>query len=821
VAILTDGRLLGAGRRMRERADEIRTLLRNLSFWPRVTFIDFGGDGELSALAAAHELRVIKPEDAPMAISDLALHGGGDARASAAAAGHTELVGDARAWAAACALTPHSMSDRTALTLRRKLGLNASPWVIEHLRERAASSAGGMSWSLSHRRPLLAWLAEVEELPGSGKALPPGSLLARALAAWDEILQEREAEQRRLAGERDHVWDKSPERLEVEIERGFLHLWDDPKHAAARLYDLFCHHPSRVIRDHMRDLAPRECKGHGEDVIVLPWSLAKQSSRTQVVLREMGFGAKVEGLPGHRHLRPGRLWLALGLCLGLLLGAGTAVVKRLWNQPEPHPVLELGDISALPDKGYASLGSEPHIERDGSRWWPLDTGALWSRDSMRRRVDSNQTVHVGWKPRELPCVEIKGRVEIRRCTSDGRAPVTTPTRWSFAVIAKQYERMAQSVASELLDSGTVDGVFLLDAPFDYPPEAFHALARPLPDGASDQLLMVLPEPWPDVSSCRGNVVVLSIDDLGRLRGILDFTKGAEATLRDRLRATGALAQLRDRKGNLADFKVRGLGECGAPGQPCCDGGDGARGYCDGAESECKNDVCVAAAPDSNDPRAKDDPCTPGERRCAGGDAVMACRRDGTGQERQACALGEACTDGACQPVTGALLRFEPLDAWDNRLWQRRKLHVQCTANHSEPAVIPPTDKVWDLAKRHTAPVELSLTDVQLGAHIGVTCALTETLGPSRLKTLSTSKQTHTLASDQTGPHELLLRLSATENPQRNQATTQQSDVTREGVATEGEAPEDDAPEEGDRSLRRRDRTALRVRYTIRPQFGRR
>lgn len=594
VAILTDGRLMRATHRALDRSAGLHELLRDLSFWPRVTFIDFSR-GRLGAIVEPHGLRVIAPQDAPAAVSELAE--GSDRPA------YSRLVGDARVWAAACALSPRPVDDPTALRLRQMLGLTVSPWAIETLRERADHSAGGMSWSCRGRAALMSWLLDAEELPDRGLP-PPESLLARIVAAWDRLLVERE----RALRARDPAWQGSPEQDVLRMQRAFVHLWDRPDEATSTLYGLFAGRLRAAIHHHLSELAPRECADH-PDSIPLPWLLQHQRRETQVMLAEMGLGARAR-LGGRRSLpRPGRLMLALSLCAGLAAGGIYGMVEEYTSRMMQQPSLS---EEALPGGAKPFFHDEPSPEHGR---WRVSAYSPWFPEVIERDAMPGQDYTLSGVAQSLDCRERGRGYQVLRCCQGKAAPAPAPgttlaTRWSFAVLP--FHRGAADLADLLLCSGSADAVYLV------------APMQPMPDWAtwsdgvrgSSQLLVVSDAKPETLGTYRGRAVVISTRQWQELLDVTEF-EGA-ATLAEREPKLEPLA------GDTADFMVQGMGACGDRGQPCCSPENGLE-FCKLGQDCDQRGVCVDA-------------------RVCGPEAVR-------------CDLGEVCQDGACHGIESAEVRF--------------------------------------------------------------------------------------------------------------------------------------------------------------------
>lgn len=606
VAVLTDGRLMQTAYRARDRGEDLRNLLRNLSFWPRVTFLAFGRDrARLASMVEPHGMRVIQPQDAAAAISDLA--------GSSERGGYERLVGDARVWAASCALSPRPVDDPTALTLRRMLGLEVSPWAIETLRQNADSNAGGLSWSNGSRASLLAWLLDAEHLP-ERCAPPPSSLLARIIAAWDRLLDERKRVQQQSA----EWWPGClPESL-LRMERGLLHLWDHPDEAAADLYELFHDHRLRpIIHHHLAQLAPREGADHPHS-IPLPWSLRDRRRETQVMLAEMGLGSRA-GLAGRRSLpRPGRLLLAIGLCLGAFLGSSGAIVEERLTRL-PH-------APALRDDWPRDSEKPPFVSRtvkDG--YWEIRAWTPWSEQPVEVDVPAEMDYRLSGSPTELPCVDEQDGMELRRCCPGEALNRPFQDRWSLAVM--RPHPLASDLADELLCSGSVDAVYLLAEGAPYPDWSMWGHAQ------QDSQLLVLAESEPEsLGQYPGSAVVVSLDNLAALLTVTNFGKqGERASLADRRDRLEPIA------GDLAGFEVQSMGACGDEGQRCCAPPERIDLFVCNEALMCISGKCVRQ------------PCSPGETRCEGS-AVMECNAAGTEEMARPCAEGEVCQSGACVPA---------------------------------------------------------------------------------------------------------------------------------------------------------------------------
>ncbi|MCB9535441.1 MAG: hypothetical protein H6704_04185 [Myxococcales bacterium] len=311
VAILTDGRLLEKRLALDAHRVGVRALLRTLSNWPRLTFVDFAeGAHNLAAHLTPWALSVCAPEGLPPFLGD----------ATGRRPADDVLEGAERAWAAVCALPGRAVDEATALHLRQALDLGASPWALARLRAAAPGPGGRLAWGDADRARLLRWLRDAEAwAPGASPSRH--SLLARALDAWDAVYAAEDAARR--ADEPTPPWVDTPAEHRLRADRALLDLWRDPDAAVETLYRAAEGPAGPAIRRHLARFAPWE---HGDrpGCVALPWRLADRPLTVRVMLRALDFGAAADLKLKATLARPGRLGLALGLCLGTAVGAFAA-----------------------------------------------------------------------------------------------------------------------------------------------------------------------------------------------------------------------------------------------------------------------------------------------------------------------------------------------------------------------------------------------------------------------------------------------------------------------------------------------------------------
>lgn len=664
VAILTDGRMLSLAHRARNRRGDIENLLRTLSYWPRITFIDFGSD-RLTPLCQNHGLRVIKPQDAACAISELT-------EVYERPIEYDALVGDARVWLAACALSPSALPERAALAVRRELALDVSPWQIGQMRDHARDDAGRMGFTVAQRAAHLAWLLSAEDVPTRSDRLPRTSLLRRIVQAWERVLGERAQGQARALEKRGMPWAGCAAERALAIDRACIQLWAYPDQAAVRLYRLYNadEHGARAsIRAHLAHLGGRERLG-ADDIIALPWPSATLRRSTRVILHDMGLGCAGAAPARMSMPAPGHVWLALGLCAGLLVGAVTALIEQWTPPPKPPPVF-VDDVAAP-------------AEVPGNAFQRIDTDRLVAEVAIpgmapvQQAVQRGDKVTVNWQSETMRCEEQVGRTTLMRCPQgpEGRQR----ENWSFAILAVEYDGQAENIARELLSSGSVDGVYRASSAEAMDDIPLAQLARSVQKGAPDQLLIVAARAPASIGEYRGVYVVIGSDQLGLLSGVTDDYEGWRTLKQTR-------ARLDALHGVTSNFRVRGTGPCGGRGQRCCtEPEEGCTGVlqcnegqcmepeCTHPGSECQGDVAVTCTEELTLEREQCDPsevcelgaclprqCRPDTLRClAKGTEYKRCLRNGTAwSEREQCPSGSLCDSGAigCQPLAGAVVQF--------------------------------------------------------------------------------------------------------------------------------------------------------------------
>ena len=309
VCILTDGRLLG--HRMEHADTHLPTaaLLRSLSHWPHLAFVD-GGTGALALLLAPFNLLLLAPQDLPTFLSGQSLAAGREV----VPVPNGAVDGDLRAWAAVLALAPFPVDDELAHAARTQLRLNVSAWRIEEVRKLAQPHGVRFAFSPPLRSSLLRWLLQAE---GIGK----GSLYARALGLWRSVLSATEHER-----EKSHAtqpWHDTPAQRRLQLDRALLDLWDDPQQAAIELHRLSGAGLAEEIRRLLGEYGPR---GAAPPLIALPWRWQGLDAQARLLLSRLGLGGLTEDHVGLR--RPARYPLAVA-------ALGTAALAAVFHAAKP------------------------------------------------------------------------------------------------------------------------------------------------------------------------------------------------------------------------------------------------------------------------------------------------------------------------------------------------------------------------------------------------------------------------------------------------------------------------------------------------------
>ena len=452
VLVLTDGAELELALDRRDTAGPSKALLRELSSWPGLVFVDFG-EGRVARLLASFDLQVLQPTEV------IAYLGQPESPRRVAPPGADDLV----AWCAAAALNPGPQDDASLLALRSALGLRVSSWHLGSVRAEARVGGENFRWPTPVRQALLRWLVTAED------PRKDDGLLRRAAKIWCERLDE-EAETR-TQEESQHPWAETEAARRLELSRALVQLFVAPEPAIEALYRLHKGGLAGPIGRQAAWLHPRGVARLGPEQVLLPWSLHEVSADHQKWLDEMGFVPDGQ-LDGAERAPPGRLWLALGLAVGLGVASGlSAVATGLF------------------------IGPGPLFVPDGHRITETAGGRVASTPRFTARLASpGADSELAWSQQRRPCVEpIAGKdAMLVRCgpTKTSTFAVSGDDR-RYAAVAAPPTLEALKLAGRLVSAGTAGQVIVAQKWWRHT-AAFHFF-----EGAEgrqkDQLVVLGPE----------------------------------------------------------------------------------------------------------------------------------------------------------------------------------------------------------------------------------------------------------------------------------------------------------------------------------------
>lgn len=531
VAIFTDGRLLEELYGSHHFRPRIHALLRDLSRWPRVAFVDFSAaspsPSPLQAIVVRHDLDVVTPQNLPSFFQQL--------HSTSEEAQPFSRPGDYEAWAAACALSPASIDEATAFKLLKSLKLSCSPFAISALSHEAPGSPGRMQWPNAVRVRRVNWLLSAERgapIPAvvhsdnDGSDMPPvvdEALFYRALVFWEEQFASGARSRETASGLIS--WRNTLAEQHLRMERALLGLFrPNPAEAIHELYVLGAGPWREEIRQNLAMLTARG-REVADDCIELPWDWDSLSAQERVMLDRLGFGR----VPGWLSLRrPGRLWLGLALCAGL--GAGMIVAAvRSPARPSTGPPAMIS-LGVVPKTAIESMERRP----DGL--WTATVGIPGRLASVV--CPAGASVQVSYDVKTSPCVESLGAaVEIWRCGRKARSALALDQGigHSAAWVATElpHESEAEELALDLLDSGSAHVVLV--GPLDSASSAIPRIAGFEGRLSSKEQLVVLTLSRPTrLELPKGRHVVVIGPSWKALREGLDFkgVRTAEGTWRD-------------------------------------------------------------------------------------------------------------------------------------------------------------------------------------------------------------------------------------------------------------------------------------------------
>ncbi len=477
--LFSDGRALKQQLDSALQGPKLVAVLRSLALWPKLAFVDTGGEGELlGRKLAPFGIDCIKPEQVaarlggvrqpPMALSP-------------------NIQNQLRTWQATACLSADPISWDTARALLLALKLkDLSSWNFPALTATGESGVDGLTWSEENRCKVLDWLAQSQVFdPKNMEA----SYLGKALTFWRTHYRLENEKRTRIEKQGGKRWNDTPAHLRIQMELAFLKLWDKPMEAAKDLYRLYQNKDFRSdiqyrIRDYTSNAGLKTlAKDDRSDTLIrLPWSWLDLRGQSPLLLQDMGFQP-----PLGRRLIPrvsGTLAIALGFAMGLLL-VGVYQLAQLWHQGAPvsasDPVFDDPSFQAQVIQDRTALLANTRLIVGSAKL--LKTAS--AKDNQQFRLDWTG----GWRPRDN-FESIPGGViwyagtlaqPIRGCEAG------CPRRSLVVLDTDPNNRAAQKLAAVLLDKGSADKV-LIGNTWDSKLAGFQELSPELT--GSDQLILV-------------------------------------------------------------------------------------------------------------------------------------------------------------------------------------------------------------------------------------------------------------------------------------------------------------------------------------------
>jgi formylglycine-generating enzyme required for sulfatase activity len=332
IVLLTDGRILVDALTQDRFIGETRALLRQLAHFPKLAFCDVSrGTFGLAQHLRKFELEVLLPEQVAKFLGGVPLD---PLRPPQPV--QTQLVGDLRLWAAACALSPYPLDEETLFLVRDQLSLAVEPAASLRLKALAQSIGDRIHVAGPLRVELLRWMRLVSDLPAGPleslqKRLSP-TALGRSLALWRRRLATEDAT--RQTEDARMPWLGTPARQHLRLQVALLDLWDRPEHAAQTLYSLSCGELRDELLRKVSAFGPLE-QAADPRLIILPWSFRQLSPVTQALLHALEFGGRrpPKSLAAER---PARLVFAWAGCVGLVLSGAVTSAQALSRFRHPH-----------------------------------------------------------------------------------------------------------------------------------------------------------------------------------------------------------------------------------------------------------------------------------------------------------------------------------------------------------------------------------------------------------------------------------------------------------------------------------------------------
>ena len=446
VAILCDGQ--GLSRQLGHilHRERVQQLLRSLSHWPRLCFVDCSStrqSRQLGSLLREYQIDVIALSQLPSWLGEQQ----GQRRPGLGAKSDEWL------WAATLALGGRRVQTQEGHGLREALGLQVNPWLVESCLDSAQNQPEQLINRLLRCQPLV-----------DDEHLHKESIAYQAIHWWRERYKNADRQQ---FNNPLLPWHGSQAQSRWQLEQALLTLYIEPVAATDELRTI-------VEQDEqLKKALALRLKGfrtadaisdqHSdrEQYIMFTWQWHKLPPKTRYTLRQLGFFDDENVETTTPTITP-----ALGLTAGCLAGIGIAALVLLLISKPPEIVCE---DSVWCDPVVAAqtvrliepnLGGDYRVTVGGVR------DILNQKDSFRQAAaDSLLSVNFKWAP-ETPSINIGSENSMTIWRAGALAqPIRGcgerwPTRSLVVIHAEQTDNDAQQLAWRLLDIGTADQVLI-------------------------------------------------------------------------------------------------------------------------------------------------------------------------------------------------------------------------------------------------------------------------------------------------------------------------------------------------------------------------
>ena len=508
---------------------KLTALLRALSLWPQLAFVNTGSNGDrLKQLLQPFGIDCIQPEQLIGRLGGILQPAGKIT---------PRLQNQLRTWQACACLCADPVSWDTARALLVSLRLTPlSPWYFPALAATGNLNYAGITWTTESRCQALDWLAQSQVFEADK---PDASDLGKALKFWRRHYQNeinRRTDIEKAGGKR---WTDTPAHLRIKMELAFVALWDKPTQAAIDLYGFYKNPDFNAeiafrLMDYTCADGDRILHIEGRIVqhIRLPWHWQDLKRNSPLLLQDMGFNP-----PTGKRLIPrvsGSLAMAMGFFIGLFAIGGFQLAKQ-FNQLAPV----VADDKIFDSPTFQAQVIQQRSAKLGSTRLVAGSAKLLNTVSAKANQQFRVQWSGGWRLRKN-FQSIAGGViwyagtlaqPIRGCEPDW------PRRSLVVLDTDKDNPAAQKLAAVLLDTGSADKV-LIGTEWNSELTGFQEL--PVELSEPDQLIVVTDRVLPNTPSFGGNLSVVKLEKFddttsNHLAKALEFERLEE----DRLVAMGA------------------------------------------------------------------------------------------------------------------------------------------------------------------------------------------------------------------------------------------------------------------------------------------